>query len=158
MTQLFQILMLIAFSYVSGLILQHYFFNYEKVLILDVSKWKCGQSSENSLGEGPTKLMNSLGYMCCLGQFSLQIDKNINKEDLRLKNFPQYIGFKNKNILIDENGYDSNLTSSAISINDNTETTPKEKIVSLKKLFKKFGYKIEVINADKISEDGGTTW
>lgn len=126
-------------------------------LTLDYSTWRCGgnKNSENILGEGPTQLLNGKGYMCCLGQFSLQLDEELEPKDIITKGDPADI---QKNIfgLVDmreddwqEDDYiylNSALSSNAIEINDNEETTPEQKIEKLKELFSSYDFEIDVIN------------
>lgn len=131
------------------------YYLYMKTLILDYSTWRCGYTSpykENRLGEGETRLLNTEGYMCCLGQFTPQLEPTIKKEDILDKDVPSQL---NKHIpdftfLPPLGGYSSTLlVNSAITINDNHHTTVAEKIKSLKALFKKYGYTIRVINRPK---------
>ena len=57
-----------------------------KKLILDYYKWRCGGDGEGkkgcSLGKGYTQLLNNEGFMCCLGQFSFQLNENIKEQDI----------------------------------------------------------------------------
>ena len=122
-------------------------------LILDYSKWRCGVDGDNKLGEGDTALLNSEGYLCCLGQFSLQLNKALTEKNIRGMGKPEEIGKEipllvqenynyNKNSLFDE----TELTEFAIDINDDPTTSSEEKISQLKELFLKQNYEIEVIN------------
>src|SRR5688500_9951648 len=43
-----------------------------KKLVLDYSKWICGEGGTHALGEGTVALKNDQGFMCCLGQWSIQ--------------------------------------------------------------------------------------
>jgi hypothetical protein len=38
-----------------------------KKLILDYSKWRCGDDGEFKVGKGVTQLKNDEGFYCCLG-------------------------------------------------------------------------------------------
>lgn len=123
-----------------------------KKLILDQSKWICGTPAENDnknncLGSGETKLLNTEGFMCCLGQFAKQLNSKIDDNILLGKGKPaslkQYVRLLNEQYLNPANGYtNTNLSDRAISINDNTDTTVKKKKSLLKDLFAKKGYKI----------------
>lgn len=121
-----------------------------KTLILNYKTWRCGVGSVNQLGIGTTKLLNSEGYMCCLGQFSLQLSKEVKKKDLLDKFTPREIGCKIPVLNKEEKGkLDSKIAHKAVIINDNSSDTPVEKIGLLRKLFKTRGYKIKVKNAPK---------
>ena len=136
-------------------------------LILDYNTWRCGGDSTitkyddssnssfttiyntNKLGEGNTALLNDQGYMCCLGQFSPQLNSNVKMEymeglgephDLQLE-----IPLLTELFHYDEMS-DTKLSTDAININDDYITTPEEKIVLLKELFAKVDCEIEVIN------------
>lgn len=123
-----------------------------KTLKLDYNTWRCGGSiGKNVLGKGQVALLNDEGYMCCLGQFSLQLNKTIKKEDMRSYSSPISLN-KSIELLTEQQPYgriNSTLSSNAMGINDNPHTTPEEKIKALKKLFTKEGYKISVINKPK---------
>lgn len=108
-------------------------------------KWRCGLNSINKKGEGPTLLLNSQGYMCCLGQICKQLKT------------PNIIGchcpvqLRTKVLTLtkkDEDGYWENteLAKSAMNINDddtiNNETREKELI----SLFSKWKHKVEFYN------------
>ena len=120
--------------------------------ILDYSKWRCGLSSEeNSLGEGDTLLCNAQGFMCCLGQFSLQVDKTLKQEDLLCVGMPSSLyrpieGFSSQG---EQGSASTPLAASAVTINDDRDTTPQQKIKLLKTLFEKEGHTIQIINQPK---------
>ena len=133
-------------------------------LILDYSKWRCGggecrsENVENILGEGPTQLLNKQGFMCCLGQFSTQLEPSVTPLQLFEEGQPSglevlipILNYINDSGGSDYEGQwetfrDTDLTNDAISINDDILTTPLEKIDLLKKLFAKAHCEIEVIN------------
>lgn len=123
-----------------------------KKLILDYSKWRCGGGisdyNKNALGEGLTYLLNTEGYMCCLGQFSLQIAPKLKEKDIKGRGTPAgtntNIGCLTK--IHDGSVFNSTLSDLAMNINDDPNTTPEEKIAELKKLFLTHDYEIEVIN------------
>lgn len=125
-----------------------------KTLILDYSKWRSGAEGDNKVGEGKTKLLNSEGFMCCLGQFSTQLAPELSKNSILGESSPAYLsksipGLSYKKIDIIK---DTPLSNKAIEINDNEDTTPERKIVLLRKLFRSKGYKIKVINKCKPSK------
>lgn len=139
--------------------------NKPEKLILDYSKWRCGEGGAYPVGNGKTQLLNNEGFMCCLGMWSLQcgaqIDELLNKgEPNELKTliplfaeeetwefeeinpetgeFEKYTGSDGKST--------SRLASLAIGINDEKETTPEHKIELLKELLSTEGIQLEVIN------------
>jgi hypothetical protein len=121
-----------------------------KTLTLDYSIWRCGNNGEYHLGLGTTAMENSQGFQCCLGQFSKQLNKNITRDIILGVEVPSEVCIripflnKSKNIYIN-----TKLASRGIRINDNPTSTPEEKILSLRKLFKRYGFKIRVINKPK---------
>lgn len=123
-----------------------------KTLILDYSKWRCGGGGNNELGKGTTSLHNSQGYECCLGQFSRQLNNKLDVSEIREKADPGFvferIPFLNRKT--SEGGMDcTTLSYKAININDDPFTTASQKIFQLRKLFKKKGFIIRVINRFK---------
>lgn len=121
-----------------------------KTLILDEKTWRCGFGSknpENKRGTGQTCLENTQGYKCCLGQFTKQLTtkrcKILNlSEPNELK---VHVPLLNKKI-IDDDGeprlVDTKLSTKAMFINDNQNTTVVHKVKQLKSLFSKRGVKI----------------
>lgn len=119
-----------------------------KILVLDYSKWRCGDYGINRLGEGVTQLSNDEGYQCCLGQFSLQLNKKLKEEDIFNVDTPCEMG-KKVPFLTNKIKDNSQLSRDAMSINDNLSTTTEEKIQKLKALFKTKNFIIRVINKPK---------
>lgn len=120
-----------------------------KTLILDYSKWRCGVYGNYQLGKGNTLLNNIEGFQCCLGQFSLQLNKNLTKDMLISLGEPNDLDVLVETLtrIGDYNDFENtDLSDKAININDAELTTPQEKIVLLKELFEKEGYSITVIN------------
>src|ERR1700677_2452869 len=122
-----------------------------KKLILDYSKWICGGDGIRKMGLGSVGLLNKEGYMCCLGQWSLQLgatpEQIINKgEPFEV---PVYMEGLNYHYDEDEQQHFKNdgITNEAISINDDEDTTPEEKVTLLTELCAKYGFQLEVINA-----------
>lgn len=130
--------------------------------ILDKSKWICGSPknnlvSSNCLGHGSTCLLNTFGYMCCLGQFVQQVDSSITNDSLfslgRPSDLEKEINYFSYIEVIKRNGLkeleivrNTELAQEAIGINDNSHTSIEQKIYMLKELFEKHGHEIEVIN------------
>lgn len=123
-----------------------------KKLVLDYSKWRCGDSGKNKLGEGPVALCNSLGFMCCVGQWSLQIGADEN--EIMDKGEPHEAGIKHPLFTVVDDDprleykevHATAFTSRAIGINDDEDSTPEYKIEKLKDLCTEEGIELEVIN------------
>jgi hypothetical protein len=113
---------------------------------IDYAKWRCGGDGPNKLGDGRTALLNDKGFMCCLGQVSLQL--GLTTRQIFGKYAP--VNVMVENILCERltSGVfaSSALAGDAMKINDNTETTPAEKMAALKELFAEHGHEIEFIN------------
>lgn len=109
------------------------------------SKWRCGGDfgEENLKGLGQTMLLNDDGYMCCLGQIGLQI--GYTESQIVCKAEPSEIRWTDSNILLDEVGLQTKLTTDAIDINDNPSTTIREKEKLLKERFQAEGIKLKFI-------------
>lgn len=118
-----------------------------KKLILDYSTWRCGGNDLNKLGIGDTCLINKEGFMCCLGQFSLQLSK-VTKGEMLAEGEPSDLPMVIPDLSEFDDGsyYSTVLSDDAIGINDNPNTTPSDKVKELKTLFSKSGYEIEVVS------------
>lgn len=108
-----------------------------KVLILDCKTWRCGGDEhlektplENCLGKGETVLLNKEGYMCCLGQFSLQVNPELKSKDILFKGAPDVVecdlGFLQGN-----HCNNSDFSNIAVEINDDDTTTLQQKLLGL---------------------------
>ena len=124
-------------------------------LYLDIAKWRCGEYSNNQLGEGDTFMSNEAGYMCCLGQFAYQL--GIKKKELLKKTTPRICS---NNILLTEKNieyakyYEDTLFSLiAMKINDDSATTPKEKVAKLTQHCKDNGVTLHIIDNDNLLDD-----
>lgn len=129
-------------------------------LILDYSIWRSGLNGDNQTGDGGTKLLNHQGYMCCLGQFSKQLNLDLTDEDIMNIGTPSstYTVIPDLSVVKLAQGgtpWRSNtpLSQKAMDINDNNVTTPEQKISALKKLFNQHGYTIKVINRPENKEN-----
>ncbi len=112
---------------------------------LDYSKWRCGKNGPNKVGFGYTSLLNDDSYMCCLGQFSRQIDPNADIRGAYMP-YPSCFSQELKDNLF-TNGMDiSDLSVDLAQINDNKDTTPQEKITSIRARLREEGHELEVIN------------
>lgn len=123
----------------------------KKELILDYSIWRCGRGGHDEVGHGLTQLCNSYGYQCCLGQFSTQLNPDLTTKEITNQCVPKELGVRVPLLTkrVGKNWEDTVLSEQAIEINDDKLTSPNQKIVKLKKLFKKQGYTINVINQPK---------
>lgn len=111
-----------------------------KKLILDYSKWRCGGDGENKLGDGYTELLNKYGFACCLGQFSLQL--GLYEDDILGRGEPCECN-TDIPLFVEDDGV---FVMRAININDDSDTTPEEKIEDIRDLLNGKGIELEVIN------------
>lgn len=113
-------------------------------LIIDRSKWRSGDFSNNETGEGNTLLLNQEGYMCCLGFRCHQM--GIPKENLINIGSPWELSFDwDIPDLLDEhvNYNNSDFTREAITINDDRFLTPSQREKKIKKHFATIGVTVE---------------
>jgi hypothetical protein len=111
-----------------------------KKLILDYSKWRCGDFGKHSVGFGFTQLLNNEGYMCCLGQIGRQcgmLDSELIGRGIPSKVYRSSIPIFSRN---------SAFIGQALLINDDPDTSPEEKISALTQLLAAEGIELEVIN------------
>lgn len=118
-----------------------------KPLYLSLSKWRCGDDSEDNncrMGKGGTMLLNDEGYMCCLGQFERQLDP---KSSILEMSFPRRTSTVHPLLVkLEPHRANSDFSESAVAINDDAETTISEKIISLEILAQFEGYRLVVID------------
>jgi hypothetical protein len=119
--------------------------------ILDYSKWRCGEGGAHEVGKGQTALLNSEGYMCCLGQWSLQLgmtegDILGNGEPCEVKKAIPILCALSEDDEGDDEFRTTNFSSQAMEINDKKSSTPEEKIILLSALCKKNNIELIVIN------------
>ena len=126
-----------------------------KKLTLQKSKWICGKPiyntiSSNCLGDGDTQLLNKEGFMCCLGQFSLQ--EGATKEQILDANIPSSLNVLFSPLLVTAgrnpgmgNLYNTPFSTRAMYINDDQRTTIEKKISELTVLCKEYEIELEVI-------------
>lgn len=121
---------------------------------IDRSIWRCGGDSHyykngKGHGRGLTELLNSQGYMCCLGQVCHQA--GVPKAKLLHAAYPTSVKLNEYNELISflrapwvDTGYykNSELGQDAVDINDSTRLTLEEKEVELTKVFAEHGHEI----------------
>lgn len=111
-----------------------------KHFTIDRSKWRTGESGEFSTGSGKTQLLNTDGFMCCLGQCLNQVgwDDTLEIEE------PDDSGI-GECAFVHESGYNTSLSKEAMKINDAEETTTQQKEEALTKLFNDHGLTIEFV-------------
>ncbi len=126
----------------------------KQTFTIDCNTWRCGDDGKYKLGEGNTALLNDKGFMCCLGQVALQLD--VHEADLLGVGEPEGVESDTILGLLVTNEWDEDsendikhntvLSSEAMGINDNGNTTIETKINELKELFNDNGYGLEFIN------------
>lgn len=123
-----------------------------KTYTLDFKKWRAGGGSmynehKNIIGAGVTKLLNSKGYMCCLGQFSLQC--GFTENEIIGLDCPEELGkeWPDFNKKLDGFYSDTPLANDLILINDNRYTTWQEKIIAMRAILAKHEIDLNVINS-----------
>ncbi len=126
----------------------------KQTFTIDCNTWRCGDDGKYKLGEGNTALLNDKGFMCCLGQVALQLD--VHEADLLGVGEPEGVESDTILGLLVTNEWDEDsendikhntvLSSEAMGINDNGNTTIETKINDLKELFNDNGYGLEFIN------------
>lgn len=119
---------------------------------IDCEKWRCGKDGKFRLGEGKTYLLNSQGFMCCLGQCELQL--GLTKDQIIDKFFPRSTG--EVNILAEEvyplpYVQDTDFAEKAMEINDDSEISNRKRMKLLKEHFEKYGHTIKFINQKALS-------
>ena len=110
-------------------------FTLPKTLTLDYTKWRCGSRGEHKHGNGPTRLLNEDGYMCCLGQFMAQAGcpatvllgygAPATVVDVSRVRVPELLPEK------DDDFAGCSLTNRALNINDNKFLTTPERVKQL---------------------------
>ena len=128
-------------------------------LIIDRSKWRTGSNDFEAIkefgsGTGPTRLLNSSGYMCCLG-FSC-LSRGLTEEDIRdmttpsqvanIKHKPELLGKFINTFCEEEYHENSGLSSAAMQINDSEGMTREVRESKLTELFKNEDIIVEFIN------------
>jgi hypothetical protein len=119
---------------------------------IDRARWRTGSTEQNKTGKGYTRLLNKEGFMCCLG-FCCQA-AGASDADLQYKLYPSGLANTTKNSvprirsLIKYDSRlgrfdDSDLSVSAMEINDCRVTTAPEKEEKLLELFKDSEFEIE---------------
>ena len=115
-------------------------------------KWICGEPMDNQMsgtarGRGFTALLNPQGFMCCLGQVSLQL--GVSEKDIKHIGSPASSEALWGSILCRVEGtsyLNSILASTAMSINDSHTTSLSKKEELLTQLFAGSGHKLVFVD------------
>lgn len=113
--------------------------------VIDRSKWRTG-GADFDHKYGRTLLLNSEGFMCCLGFFCNQIENRTTDE---LMGVPDPAGLDDEGmstILIGDNGFNRPWVESVITINDDDGLSRERREMKIHKLFKDNGYDVKFIN------------
>ena len=131
-----------------------------KQLVIDRSKWRTGRKGEHKTGEGETFLMNSQGYMCCLG-FYMRDLANVDEDVLLDEPTPAHAAhvgitedFYNQNedvkLLVAKiqncDYLNTDFCEKAMGTNDNPGLTSEEREGCIEALFLKNGVEVSFIN------------
>ncbi len=131
----------------------------KKVFTLDFKNWVSG-SDKTKFGDGGSQMQNEKNYMCCLGQFSCQLDP---KANLALGGTPEDIEYtiplaENPFVKKVDNSYrdssDTNLSRDCVSINDSYQLNTLERAKRITKRMEKEGFKVKIVN-DKLFNAAG---
>lgn len=137
--------------------------------ILDVATWRCGGHGSNQLGSGICSMTNARGYSCCLGQFAnaslaeLYPDfryVTADSDSFGVTSNPSDVAYQllsaglnpiyDSSFVVKEQYEFENtrLAYELMKINDDSETTPSEKIDSIRVLLAEHGQTLEVRNIE----------
>ncbi len=108
-------------------------------VIVKKSKWCRGGMN------GPSRLLNEKGFMCCLGFWAKK--KRFKKKDILLKVSPYYIDglTEEKSDGLIDNELNSPLCNDLMNINDGWHLSDDERIKAIKKLGLKTGIKFTFV-------------
>jgi hypothetical protein len=113
--------------------------------VIDRSKWRTGGAKFNHK-YGPTYLLNSKGFMCCLGFFCNQIE---NRTTYEILGVPDPVGIHDEGmstILIGDDGFNKPWVQSAIETNDDYDLSKETREERIHQLFKDNRYDVKFIN------------
>lgn len=128
--------------------------------VIDVTKWRCGGGIQKSnhmpnvYGLGVTQLLNDEGFMCCLGQISLQL--GIESSKLKNQDSPTNVSekfgiripiltYKRRDDAEELYWRSTRLALCAIKINDQYHQPIEDKKAQLKELFQKHNLFIKFV-------------
>ncbi len=112
-----------------------------KVFRLSLKSWLRGE------GDADSKLYRPrTDTYCCLGQFAIQC--GLSKTRIQLVPSPDDIGGDlpaDVRALLTADELNTAATKDAMAINDDRTTTDAQKVAALRPIFRKWGYRIEVV-------------
>lgn len=119
------------------------------IYTLNIAKWRCGKFGPFSWGEGSTQMLNEQGFSCCVGQFAIPkapVGKLLHRTTpADAANFGA--GAYDEVFVKGVHHYsNTSLANNLMTINDNIETSVKEKIQLVRDELKKAGHQLRVIN------------
>lgn len=119
-------------------------------VVIDRSKWRTGGTGPNKTGYGPTQLLNTKGFMCCLGFICKA--SGYSDEDIGCSYSPEELNDKEiQDLSFIEKGdglelyYNTALSNQAMQINDNKDLSPEEKELKILKLFENSSYNLSFV-------------
>ncbi len=126
---------------------------------IDCKTWRFGGDINNYNENGGTYLLNSQGYMCCLGHCA--INMGLKPEDILLNSVPTDVNSaKGKEAIayktVFAESHFGELTSDALYINDanhndfDDEYTIENRMTDLIMLFNGHGHELEFINTEAL--------
>lgn len=111
-----------------------------KRLVLNHSNWRCGVEGDEAvkLGIGPTQLLNSYGYMCCVGQFCKQAGlHDYEILGLNIRPHTHVEGLTIENCIMQDNTLSLHgWVHSCATINDSEARTIARKVVELARILR----------------------
>ncbi len=113
--------------------------------VIDRSKWRTSGDDLNHK-HGATRLLNSKGFMCCLGFFCNQIENRTTDELMGVPDPAGIDGDIRGSNLIGDDGFNRPWVESAIIINDDSTLSRERREEKIHKLFKDNGYDVKFIN------------
>ena len=113
--------------------------------VIDRSKWRTGGGSFDHK-YGRTYLLNSKGFMCCLGFFCNQIENRATNEIMYTPDPAQFDDNIRGSNLIGEDGHNKPWVESAMEINDDDGLSKETREERIHNLFKDNGYDVKFIN------------
>lgn len=111
----------------------------DNILVIDRARWKTGTS-----GKGDTKLLNDLGFMCCLG---FECSRNgIPDEELLGVGDPYYLNRLSRIDHLYPPDQSSAFADDAMYINDDTSYDNTRRELEITKHFSTIGVTVQFIN------------
>jgi hypothetical protein len=113
--------------------------------VINRSKWRTG-GADFTRKYGDTLLLNSKGFMCCLGFFCNQIENRTTDELMGVPDPAGIDGDIRGSNLIGDDGFNRPWVESVIIINDDYYLSKGTREERIHKLFKDNGYDVKFIN------------